>query len=802
MMIAYFTIILLQRSVLDSHDVEISIKSLLDSKATYVENDAVPEWLEELVFDEVVNFEDIFEWTTNAFIPLVFPEQEWYNGDPWTEEENNYIGNYNRLVGGFIIAQRRVIPNHAGTCPKNSRFKNFAPTCWPKLMVDGSNLDKAPFGPWYDETRYTYDAASRAHAVEVIVDPEYALRVVEQLRTDRFLDKRTREVEIGFTIYNPNRDIFVYTGILFTQSDAGLIQKTYRTEAFKLDMYSTPEDMFRAFLEVVFTIYVLLSFYGELQELLFGSGLQADTIFGQKKTDEAKLVRPDTTLSNMWENTVEYCSSIWNVIDLARLGMWTTLIAIYCTILSDAEMNNLELPLDREGEIDQRFPNLRPLAEKWKLYTIVNSSCIFVCLLSLFKYLNKSREYGIIVRTISQAGPTLGKYLIVVALCYINYIVMGMILFGHILPEFRTFATSAETLCMMVSGELGYELVRNSASTHGTAIFYFSFLILMFIIMLNILLAIVMDAYASLVQEIAEIKENTYASQNFSLGLEIYLVWYRKSPSWVKSLLIKMISKGMSRRMLSSFSIDDAMSVLESIELKNVAEEYQPDPTVADPTPPVDYSVTMDALCEVMPPTAARSIMLQLGKSKLSKEEELDMINNVNTEILQSLSMAGRSALEAILKPPSKAKQAEKLAGEIAELQTEQDERTKELQSMTTKLQRLLGDVASEEKKREEEEDAKSPKARWRRSISNGNGASALAAAVTDDRVDAPTSDAEDDFFDAPARNQASAPAPAPAAPAVDQVFAQFGNNIANLFSGNATQPPQANAGGDFGNRL
>jgi hypothetical protein len=52
----------------------------------------------------------IFDWIQTGLLPQIFPKQEWYNGDLYNEFEKNYFLEYNRIVGGVKLIQRRVDP--------------------------------------------------------------------------------------------------------------------------------------------------------------------------------------------------------------------------------------------------------------------------------------------------------------------------------------------------------------------------------------------------------------------------------------------------------------------------------------------------------------------------------------------------------------------------------------------------------------------------------------------------------------------------------------------------------------------
>lgn len=72
-------------------------------------------------------------------MPNVFPN-EWYNGDPYSTSESGYILDYNRLVGGLLIVQKRG--GKARTCVQprfNSTFSSydgFYPDCYSTVGIE------------------------------------------------------------------------------------------------------------------------------------------------------------------------------------------------------------------------------------------------------------------------------------------------------------------------------------------------------------------------------------------------------------------------------------------------------------------------------------------------------------------------------------------------------------------------------------------------------------------------------------------------------------------------------------------
>lgn len=43
--------------------------------------------------------DDVWDWFEETLVPFVFPEETWYNGEPFAAEEKGFLLHYNQLVG-------------------------------------------------------------------------------------------------------------------------------------------------------------------------------------------------------------------------------------------------------------------------------------------------------------------------------------------------------------------------------------------------------------------------------------------------------------------------------------------------------------------------------------------------------------------------------------------------------------------------------------------------------------------------------------------------------------------------------
>jgi hypothetical protein len=175
-------------------------------------------------------------------------------------------------------------------------------------------------------------------------------------------------------------------------------------------------------------------------------------------------------MREMWESgLVWHFQSMWNWIDLLRIGFFGTAIATYALILTDDTATNLTLPLPP----NQQFVDFSRLIYLNQLYVRDCGVTILLCLMSVLKYMRHSQTYGTLAITLTYAGPEIMRFLLMFSLVNLTFVVMGLLLFGNSLAEFSTVGSASQTLIMLMTGEFGYEGLQSVNET--SALMFYSF---------------------------------------------------------------------------------------------------------------------------------------------------------------------------------------------------------------------------------------------------------------------------------------------------------------------------------------
>lgn len=124
--------------------------------------------------------------------------------------------------------------------------------------------------------------------------------------------------------------------------------------------------------------------------------------------------------------------------------------------------------------------------------------------LRILKRFKAHPRLGLLARTITQALKQFGAFFIVFAVIYMAFTVSGTILFGDRVEGFSSLPKTMATCINMLFGNFDFSTIQDVFSPMGL-IYYWAYMIVVSLVLLNLMLAIVLDAYA----EVSNASANT-----------------------------------------------------------------------------------------------------------------------------------------------------------------------------------------------------------------------------------------------------------------------------------------------------
>jgi hypothetical protein len=471
--------------------------------------------------DDAHSIADVHSWLRLGLRPLIFKQEFGYSEDFGLEEQSakalapqsrgSYL-QYNRLVGGVVLEQARA---ETTECRQPDVANSLNMVCSPTKEatdMDTLNLEPNHFVVSQSEPQYNPDL-KRWFLIHESTD-ELDQRF-QQLELSEWIDKSTAQVTASFMTYNAHFDTLTMTRVHFYFARSGHIWKKITHTSTYLQLYQSKRVLVA---DIFFVAIILWLMFSEFKE-------------AAKKVSIGYL-----SGSGAWDTLKDYVD-IWNVIDWVSIG---GAIALGCIcILYGQEIGNLQSELVDVSEVAGNVnpvewtfvwarttfcPLLESLIETFTtvhmLYgrlSIVASLYPVVLVLRLFKAFQAQPRLSIVTRTLMQCSTDVAHFTVVFGAVFCCLAIMGMALFGREIEDFCTFSRAFTTCFVILMGDFDvnamYEVGRPMAT-----LWFSVFMIMVLLIMLNMLLAIIMDAYS-------EVKANVQNSD--TLCFHIFTFWRR-----------------------------------------------------------------------------------------------------------------------------------------------------------------------------------------------------------------------------------------------------------------------------------
>eukprot|EP00854_Cymbomonas_tetramitiformis_P001141 gene1141-1710_t len=399
---------------------------------------------------------------------------------------------------------------------------------------DAGHQSQAPFGFFPDgEKFYVWFDAN--------LDASRSQQMITYMKDGLYIDSRTKEVKVQIVTYNGQLQRYgnIEMFFRFEYRFGGVIRVKQNIQTLNLEMYESTADMIRFAFETTWLISA-------------GSGTDRRAIARDQSGDDDDGADDDDDADgdsaggrpgiDGWEGSRLDCRKVletrratgcwkhyflngWNLIDMCSLMLtaglsitWWSLafsqvmgfdMEVQYFVYTDLQSPGRWLRLKEDGEqfrlVRSEFETMSSIADRMVEYMMLNGVNTFFLLARAIKRFNFQPRMGILTRTIAMATSDLGHFFILLSIVFTGYAITGHLIFGSSLQAFSDMYESLYTLFnMMVFGdnsvvkeldELGKSL--GGAMQFISFVFYFSFAILVVMVLVNFLLAIVVDSFVA-----------------------------------------------------------------------------------------------------------------------------------------------------------------------------------------------------------------------------------------------------------------------------------------------------------------
>eukprot|EP00931_Biecheleriopsis_adriatica_P013070 TRINITY_DN11438_c0_g1_i1.p1 TRINITY_DN11438_c0_g1~~TRINITY_DN11438_c0_g1_i1.p1 ORF type:complete len:876 (-),score=181.08 TRINITY_DN11438_c0_g1_i1:39-2666(-) len=316
------------------------------------------------------------------------------------------------------------------------------------------------------------------------------------LRPAPWFDERTQRVQIATVSYNQNYGLLSLITVNFFINRGGHIYKVIHAQsAYTSDFGGNIFEVATMILsDVVWFVMLTYVMVSELKEIL-------------------AVVKASS--AHWYVSIIQDYLAFWNAVD------WISIVCAYCVLglyarffVVSGETNSMLAEIAQRDE--SQISRLESEAASAALFQVVEDTVSaesdfrfalmfypIVVMLRLFKSFDAQPRLAVVTSTLKIAAPDMVHFFIVFLSVYFCMAMNGTLLFGQDVEQFATLDRSLITCFRAMLGEWDWETFQIVGKIYaGTWLWLYVLIVV--VLLLNMLLAILMDAYAVVKGKAAE----------------------------------------------------------------------------------------------------------------------------------------------------------------------------------------------------------------------------------------------------------------------------------------------------------
>ncbi len=413
---------------------------------------------------------------------------------------------YNHIVGGIRVQQQtRDREDKCEALPEGIRtsFARVLTPCtgysWSQKTLDQNELRPVETD---ERDKVIYLDTSAASTV-----PDTGRRLME-LERNLWIQEDVEKIDVSMISFNREYGLWTMSTVTFVFHRGGLVNKgsTQRSQWLEIYHGANKDWMFAYDLIWIFlNIFIFVSEIGEIVGLI-------------------KYYRSfDLFIRN-------YILKFWNLVDWLTVFTCCMVVYWYRQALLAAEeltgyFNDDPNWQSKKGNGVAMNDDLYRLTDaclnseyhsRWYAYAY-----ILVALSRLFKGFSSQPRLALVTDTVTAAASDLAHFGLVFSTVFYCFALAGTLIFGRELEQFATIWNSLTTCWRIVLGDFEWQQMKNVGWLEAN-IFFWVFTILIVFVMINMLLAIVLETYLT-------VKSGTDKAETlYSQTAEIWRRFYMK----------------------------------------------------------------------------------------------------------------------------------------------------------------------------------------------------------------------------------------------------------------------------------
>ncbi|XP_035699127.1 polycystic kidney disease protein 1-like 2 [Branchiostoma floridae] len=435
-------------------------------------------------FDQIQTADDYWSWARDVLVPGLFQEQH-YNGDKLGWRRRRFISDaVSYRIGAARFKQIRVKSRSCGfhqrytslflnqECNSGNSFsdgetRDFLPG-WRLLSSSNSSEDFHEQSPW------TYQIPDSGGELPVMADiatygsggyvagvgrnKDAALAVIADLKEADWIDRYTRAVVVEFTVYNANINFFSTMSYTVEFLNMGGVVSSLSIRTYRLHRFVGPAGYIILALHILYVVCFLYTLYRE-----------------------AKLMK---------EQGKRYCQQPWNLLEIVNILVSFSAFAVFAVDYITSRNTLDKLLHHHESSKYISFD----LAFFWnQVFVWTVATVAFINILKFLRVLRFNPLMSVLMTSLRRMLPEVAGFAVYFSFLFLSFVQLGHLVFGLKIQEYSTISASGKSLFLCALGSFNFDKILSASRIIGP-MFLYSYLCIVFIIIINILVAIINDA--------------------------------------------------------------------------------------------------------------------------------------------------------------------------------------------------------------------------------------------------------------------------------------------------------------------
>lgn len=479
--------------------------------------------------DDISTVADIYSWCTQGLMKAIhletFPVSETVQSSiaagtkiqernfPTPSPQQGDFLQYNTIIGGIRFQQRRADKT---SCRLPDNFNPTSPCYGSEMfLMPPQNYNWWPLAAEEAESQEFFLLSQTLSTwLEKMRDLEVGCKMrevtggtclCETCGDYPWIDPSTLKVEVTFVTLNRELGLWSLVNVNFFLNRGGHIWEHVNVESQWVDPYARGWDL--ALEEGIWFILNMWVLLQEIWEIICAT-------------------RADPGCSNFLKHITHYFKDAWNLVDLTTITISFVILAVWNSHVSSLASLREEFPSDMSKydsptELDSFFTAIQDIFLLELYIRFLFSVYAFVIMLRLFKGYAAQPRLALVTRTLERAGMDLAHFLFVFITIFFAFGAAGLALFGREMDEFSTFALSVNTLYRILLGDFMWDKMA-IVGTLPAALFFWFYTVIVVLIMLNMLLAVILDTYSTVKKQVGN------AETLWSQSVESFVRWLEK----------------------------------------------------------------------------------------------------------------------------------------------------------------------------------------------------------------------------------------------------------------------------------